>query len=67
MRYQVGHLKDIKNDDPVFDTLELAAQDAMLKSQPNRIWDGEPYGVWTSQDDGCELVAIAYEGVLFTA
>jgi hypothetical protein len=62
--YQVGELINRKTNDPEFTTLQDATATALRDS------DIDPftvYGVWTGQDHGSELVAIAYQGTLFTS
>lgn len=60
MQYQVGDLMDFKEDDPVYEKLVIAQEMALKDSG---IF---PVGVWTGQEHGSELIAIAYERELFT-
>jgi hypothetical protein len=68
VKYQVGKIHDLKDDDPVFDSLS-EAYDYALKQER-----GEPpgylgqvfWGVWTDQDSGGELLAIVFQGEVFT-
>lgn len=60
MKWQVGDLVDFKDDDPVFDDKQDAVDYAQKKSEENY---EDLFGLWTSEDDGSELLAIFYEGV----
>lgn len=62
MKYQVGDLIDFEEDDPVFDTREEAINRAYELSDENY---ETPFGIWTGQDDGSELVAIAFAGEIY--
>ena len=59
MSWQVGELEDFKDDDPVFDDKQDAINYATELSEEK--YEGF-YGLWTSQDDGGELVAIFHSG-----
>ena len=61
MPYQVGDLQFYTQDDPTFETRVEAETDALKKA----LTDMSPVGVWTSQEEGSELVSIAHEGELF--
>lgn len=61
MKYQVGHLIHYDEDDPTFDKLKDAQKYAIEKSI-----DDSPYGIWTGQDEGSELDAIVYGGVVYS-
>lgn len=56
MRYQAGSLIHYESDDPTFDTKEEAEAYIVKHFQFS---DG-PGALWTSQDDGSELLAIYY-------
>lgn len=61
-RYQVGQLTWLKDEDPVFDTIEQARAHAVKQSETV----GQPImGIWTDQDSGSELLEIVYEGESF--
>lgn len=62
-KYQVGSLTWLKDDDPVFETIEEARRQAIKKSEEV---GGQIMGVWTDQDSGSELLEIAYEGEVFS-
>ena len=64
IKFQVGHLTKIDPADPQLDS-EAAAIDLAISE--SRRDDSSPYGIWTGQEDGSELVAIAYQGQLFRA
>ncbi len=60
MSYQVGHLIHFDKNDPTFETLEEAHIYAIEQSI-----DDSPYGIWTSQEEGSELQAIAYGSQIY--
>lgn len=60
--YQVGHLTNIDDADPELGSEQSAIELALSESTRD---DSNPYGVWTGQEHGSELVAIAYQGQLF--
>lgn len=60
--YQVGALINWKTSDSELPTLQDATAIALRDSDVDQ---NAPYGVWTGQDHGSELVAIAYQGTLF--
>lgn len=62
--YQVGELLSIDNADPELPSLQEATALALRESD---IDQKVPFGVWTGQEHGSELVAIAYQGYLFKA
>lgn len=62
MAYQVGRLLDIDPADPGIADESQALRVARDESSRNA---DTPFGVWTGQDDGSELVAIAYQGQVF--
>lgn len=62
MKWQVGQLRDFRPDDPEFDDKNMAFDAATDLSEAN---EDDVIGVWTDQDDGSELIAIAYQGELF--
>lgn len=64
LTYQVGRLTHIDPADPQLPD-EKAAHDLALAE--SRRDENCPFGVWTGQDHGSELVAIAYQGQLFRA
>lgn len=59
--YQVGHLIHYQPDDPTFETLEEAEQ-YVIREFKYSDW---PYGIWTGQDEGSELVAIYHDQKFF--
>jgi len=60
--YQVGHLLNIDPADPELDDEHKAKELAMAESEREHT---SAFGVWTGQDHGSELIAIAYQGELF--
>jgi hypothetical protein len=64
MTYQVGKLLQLDEADPELPSLQDATAAALRESD---IDHAMPYGVWTGQDHGSELVAIAYQGYLFNS
>lgn len=63
-KYQVGHLTRIDQADPELASETAAIQLAISESRRD---ETSPYGIWTGQDFGSELVALAYQGQLFRA
>lgn len=62
LTYQVGALLNLDPADPELPCLQDATAIALRESDTDqRI----PFGVWTGQDHGSELVAIAFQGYLF--
>ena len=64
--YQVGDLLAFQENDPVFTgecAYSAALAQALTWSEKNT---DTPYGLWTSQDDGSELLAIVHNGEVFT-
>lgn len=62
--YQVGALLSLDAADPELPTLQDSTATALRESD---IDQKQPFGVWTGQEHGSELVAIAYQGYLFTS
>lgn len=60
--YQVGKLLHLDNLDPELPSLQAATAVALCESDTD---DRTPFGVWTGQTHGSELVAIAYQGYLY--
>jgi hypothetical protein len=61
MKYQVGCLSWLKDEDPFFDTQEEAENEALLECK-----DESAYGIWEIDENGdAELLAIAYHDELF--
>ena len=60
MKYQVGDLLHYEDDDPQFDALEVAIKHAAQQS-----YDDRPWGIWTGQNDGGELLVIVYMQEVF--
>ena len=60
MRYQSGQLTNPKESDKTFDTYSAAVLNVTHASET------QPQGVWTSQEDGSELVAIIWEREAYT-
>ncbi|MDH0342025.1 hypothetical protein [Chromobacterium haemolyticum] len=60
--YQVGQLTMIDEADPELPNEQAAIELAIAESERD---DKSPFGVWTGQSHGSELVAIAYQGQLF--
>ena len=58
--FQVGHLIDLEDDDPIFESLEKAVT-YTLKTFEYADW---PVGIWRKEDG--ELIFIFYQGELFT-
>jgi len=61
--YQVGALLSIDAADPELSSLQDATATALRESDVDQ---NQPFGVWTGQEHGSEMVAIAYQGYLFT-
>lgn len=61
MGYQVGHLVHYQSDDPVFDNLESAERFALEASAGTDM----PYGIWSTQEEGSEIIEIVYQGNFF--
>jgi hypothetical protein len=61
---QVGALLTLDEADPELPSLQDATAIALRESDVDQ---NTPYGVWTGQEHGSELVAIAYQGYLFTS
>lgn len=62
--YQTGDIRHLRPDDPEHENRAAAERDALARSQR------EPegfFGVWTGQEEGSELLAIAHDRVLFRA
>lgn len=60
MKYQVGNIPDISRDDPLFDDLDAAIKHALRQCHTDK-----PYGIWTDQDNGGELLMIVYMWEIF--
>jgi len=60
--WQVGELTRLDVADPELSSKEAAIEMARTESERN---EDRVYGVWTGQDHGSELVAIAYQGEVF--
>lgn len=59
--YQVGHITDFDEADPIFDSETKAVNHAIkLSVESESGYVTQPYGVWTSQRDGSELLYIVY-------
>ncbi len=64
IKYQVGHLTKIDPANPELSSGTAAIELAISESRRDQT---SPYGIWTGQDSGSELVAMAYQGQLFRA
>ena len=62
MPYQVGDLEAFQEDDPEFEDLIEAQNVALDRSR----YRDCAQGIWTSQQEDSDVVAIAYQGSLFT-
>jgi hypothetical protein len=62
LTYQVGHLNLPSFDDPEIEVAEQAMAHAVALSETRR---NCTIAVWTGQEHGSELVAIAFQGELF--
>lgn len=60
--YQVGELLRLDHADPEIDMQSAAINLAISESERAQ---ETPFGVWTGQEHGSELVAIAYQGQIF--
>ena len=60
--FQVGNLRDLLHDDPVFPTLSDALPEALARSRKAH---SEFFGIWTAQDLGSELIAIIHDQEVF--
>lgn len=67
LKYQVGCLTEIKKNDPEFDSLDEAKLYAVKKSVKSEKENTLllPFGIWTGQDFGSELLYIAYGNQLY--
>ena len=64
--YQVGDLTAFQENDPVF-TGECAYIQALTQALAWSVENADtPYGLWTTPDDGSELLRIVYNGEVFT-
>jgi len=61
MAFQVGDLDNIQDDDPVFESQHKAKNAAAERSR----YRDCAQGIWTSQAEGSEIIAIAYQGGLY--
>lgn len=67
MKYQVGKIQDLKEDDPLFNSLFEAYGYAIEKTTVSvMMWNNTFWGVWTNQERGSELLAIVHNGDVFT-
>lgn len=62
--YQVGALLSLDDADPELPSRQAAIATALRESDVDQ---KQPFGVWTGQAHGSELVAIAYQGNLFAS
>ena len=62
MPYQIGDLEDFQEADPEFEDNQEAIRQAIERSR----YRDCAQGVWTSQAEGSDVVAIAYQGDLFS-
>jgi hypothetical protein len=62
MKYKIGCLSWLKEDDPVFDTQDESEDEAVQESL-----DDSAYGVWEIDEETnqAELLCIAYQNTLF--
>jgi hypothetical protein len=62
MKYQVGCLNHLKDDDKKFDSQDDAEDQAVTDS-----WDDSAHGVWEIDEETghAELLCIAYQNTLF--
>lgn len=62
MKYRVGSLSWLKDEDPYFDTQDEAEDEAVQESL-----DESAYGVWEIDEETnqAELLCIAYQNTLF--
>lgn len=62
MKYKIGSLSWLKDDDPVFDTQAEAEDEAVQESL-----DDSAHGVWAIDEETghAELLCIAYQNTLF--
>lgn len=63
IRYQVGDLIYFQDSDPEFDEWQAAYVYALQLAEES---DEHLLGIWTSQEDGGELMAIVHQGDVFT-
>ena len=64
--YQVGDLTAFQANDPVF-TGECAYIQALTQALSRSVENQDtPYGLWTTPDDGSELLVIVHNGEVFT-
>jgi len=66
--YQVGHITDFTDGDPEFDRVADAIEHAQkLSCESDNGHAIQPYGVWTGQADGSELLHIVYGETVFSS
>lgn len=64
-QYQVGHLTDIRDGDPVVNGWDAAMQEAERQSNEDA-FDDRPIGIWQVMDGGhSSLDGIFYSGTMF--
>lgn len=59
-KYQVGFLMGYESDDPEYGDWDSALSYALHIGQID-----ETIGIWSSQDEGSDLLAIIYQGEVF--
>jgi hypothetical protein len=65
--YQVGELMNFKDDDLIVNNYQGAILFALKEDKRRSTkWNNVPIGVWTDQENGSVLMAIVYEGQVFT-
>ena len=70
MKYQVGNINHLQDDDPKFDSFEEAtkkAQEMWITEDERDPLANHFIGIWLNPDTEAELVAIYHAGELFTA
>lgn len=60
--YQVGKLLFWTINDPEISSMQEATEVALRESESDQ---NNPFGIWTGQSHGSELVAIAYQGNIY--
>ena len=60
MPFQIGEIGNLSPKDPTFDTYEKAQAAIEAKN-----WNDGAWGIWTTQEDGSECLAIWFMGTEF--
>jgi hypothetical protein len=61
-KYQIGNIRDLDPADPTFTALRAATDDVIVRTEEDTT---ATYGVWAMDGAVPDLIALAFEGVLF--